>query len=61
MEVDAAGSQKIIWTGINGATLLQGYEDAAEDMTSAVTIKVTGECANASDTITQLIFSIEPY
>ena len=55
----ATNAQVITWIGHDGATPLQGYDTAAIDTTADVIVKITGECANAGDTITQKIFSIE--
>lgn len=55
----ATNSQQISWTGWDGATPLQGYDTASIDTTADVTIKVTGECANAGDAILQKIFYVE--
>jgi len=57
----ATGAQKITWAGWNGTTLTQGYEGASEDMTGSVVMKVTGECAHASDSITQQMWVLERY
>lgn len=54
-----AAKQRISWIGWNGTTITQGYETATEDTTSNVTVKVTGECAHASDTITQTMWLVE--
>jgi hypothetical protein len=56
---NATGSQSVTWTGWDGATPLQGYEVWTEDTTAAVEMKITGECANASDAITQGVWNIE--
>jgi len=54
-------TQKIRWRFIDGDRDVMahyaGYETATEDTTAAVTIKMTGECANASDTITQTLWN----
>jgi hypothetical protein len=55
----AAAAQRISWKGWNGATMLQGYETATEDTTGAITVKITGECAHASDVITQTMWKVE--
>jgi len=55
----ATNSQKVSWTCMDGTTLTQGYEAATEDTTAAVTLKLTGECANAGDTITQAYMDAE--
>jgi len=55
----ATNAQRIRWQGIESdGTLTTGYETAAIDTTAAVTLKFTGECANASDTITQTMFQV---
>jgi hypothetical protein len=55
----ATSEQKISWVGYNGVTITQGHDTAAEDMTGAVVMKITGECAHASDVIRQYIWDIE--
>jgi len=55
----AAGAQRVSWKGYNGTTLLQGYEAWAEDTTADIILKLTGECANAGDTITQTMWVVE--
>lgn len=55
----AAGAQRVSWKGYNGTTLLQGYEAWTEDTTGDLVLKLTGECANASDVITQTMFIVE--
>lgn len=54
-----AAIQRISWVGYDGATVLQGYEDGAQDTTGAITVKITGECINAGDTISQKIWLVE--
>jgi hypothetical protein len=53
-------TQRIFWRFIDGdrdvMSHYAGYETATEDSTAAITIKMTGECAHASDTITQTIW-----
>ena len=56
----ATNTQGISWVGYDGATILQGYDTAAIDTTAAVTMKITGECASAADTITQTLLLVEP-
>lgn len=52
--------QKIRWKFIDGDRDVMahygGYETATQDTTAAVTIKMTGECAHASDVITQTLW-----
>jgi len=55
----AAGAQRLSWVGFNGATVLQGYDTMAEDTTGDLTLKFTGECINAADTITQTMFLVQ--
>ena len=55
----AAKVQRITWYGMNGATVVSGYETATEDTTAAVTVKCTGECASGDDTITQTLLYYE--
>lgn len=53
-------TQKIRWRFVDGDRDVMahyaGYETATEDTSAAVTIKMTGECAHASDTITQTLW-----
>ena len=55
----AAGSQVIHVIGFNGTTVVQDYITATEDTTAAMTVKITGECANGADVITQKIWLVE--
>jgi len=55
----ATGAQRLTWKGYNGTTLLQGYDTMAEDSTADLELKFTGECAHASDTITQTMFIVQ--
>jgi len=56
----ATNTQGISWVGYDGTTLLQGYDTAAEDSTAAIYARVTGECADAGDTITQTMHLMQP-
>ncbi len=54
--------QYLTWIGLNGTTLLQGWENWTQDMTAGdITLKVTGECANAGDLITQTMWMVETF
>ncbi len=56
----ATNAQRIVWRGLESDdTALSGYDTDNEDTTAAVTIKLTGECANGSDTITQTMWLVE--
>lgn len=57
----AAATQRIVWKALESdGTILSGYETATEDLGSGdITCKLTGECANASDTITQTIWTVK--
>ena len=57
----STSAQRLTWKGYNGTTLLQGYDTMAEDTTADLTLKFTGECAHASDTITQTMFIVERF
>jgi hypothetical protein len=58
----AAGAQRITWKGLESdGTETSGYEAAAVDTTAAVTLKLTGTCASASDTITQTMWDVRLY
>ena len=57
----SASAQRVIWNyqdGMTGGlmTFNQGYEALSVATTADVTMKMTGECANASDTITQTMW-----
>lgn len=56
----ALNAQRIRWQFIDGdrdvMSHYAGYETGTEDTSAAVTIKMTGECAHASDTITQTMW-----
>ncbi len=54
-----AAIQRITWVGYDGATPLTGYEAGTVDTSADVTMKVTGECAHADDTITQTMWIVE--
>ncbi len=56
---NGTSAQRISWVGYDGATVRQGYNTSAEDTTGAVTVKITGECANAGDEIGQKMWLIE--
>ena len=56
-----SNAQGISWKGYDGTTLTQGYEETTEDGTAAIIVKVTGECAHASDTISQKNWHIESF
>ena len=52
-------SQRIYWAG---ALAIRQYDTASEDMNAGdVTLKLTGECVNASDTVTQTMGIIETF
>lgn len=51
--------QRISWQGWDGATPLQGYETSTENTAADVTLKLTGECADGGDTITQTMWTVE--
>lgn len=54
--------QYISWVGYDGSTVTQGYDQAAEDTTGGdITIKFTGECADAADTVYQNALIIERF
>ena len=56
----ATNAQRIRWRGQESdGTLTSGYEAVSVDTTANVTLKLTGECANASDTITQTMWIVE--
>ncbi len=52
-------TQRINWICYDGTTILQGYETASQETNDAVTLKLTGECADAGDTITQTMLIVE--
>jgi hypothetical protein len=57
----AAGAQRLTWSGMeaDGTTETFGYNALSVDTTANVTLKLTGECANGSDTITQTTWRVE--
>jgi hypothetical protein len=56
---EAYNAQRIYWAG---NLILRQYDTAAEDMSAAdTTIKITGECAHASDVITQTMWVVESF
>jgi hypothetical protein len=55
----SSSTQRVSWTGWDGATMLQGYEAFSIDTTSTTAVKITGECADASDTITQTMWQLK--
>jgi hypothetical protein len=55
-----ASAQGISWIGYDGNTILQGYDTATVDTSAPVTMKITGECTNGADTITQTLWLVEP-
>ena len=57
----ATNAQRISWNCFDGITITQGYETASIDTTGAVTVKLTGECATGTDTITQTMWSVVMY
>jgi len=55
----ASAVQRITCLGIHGTTVVhESSTDGSEDMTGDVTMKVTGECADAGDTITSKIWDV---
>lgn len=65
IEFAGASAQRISWCLISetagNANIHQGYSTAAIDMTSDAVLKLTGECADGSDTITQTMWILERY
>lgn len=58
--LSAYGAQRISWTAWSGTTITQGYETATVDTISAdFAVKMTGECADGGDTITQTMWLVE--
>ena len=56
---ESSDAQRITW---NGSGLTHQYDTSSEDITSGdITIKVTGECAHASDVITQTMWVVETF
>lgn len=60
MTLTGASERRAFWRGFH-ATSTQGYDAFTTDDLSAgsITLKVTGECSNAADTITQTMFIVE--
>jgi len=53
-------SQRVSWLGWNGTTPLQGVEADTEDLSAgAIVTKITGECADASDSIIITAWMVE--
>lgn len=60
IENTAFNVQRISWVSYNGAAMLSGYDTATEDTDAGtLTVKITGECANASDIVTQTMWHVE--
>jgi parallel beta-helix repeat protein len=58
----SSNSQYATWTGWNGTTITQGHEVWSEDLGAASKdLKITGECAHASDVITNRIWLVETF
>jgi hypothetical protein len=63
----AVNAQRISWVFYDGATVTQGYETAAiftgkiAGYASDPILKLTGECADAADTITQTMWVVDRY
>jgi len=56
----ATNAQRWSWTGVESdGTITSGYDTSAIDTTAAVTLKLSGECANVNDTITQTMWVVE--
>jgi hypothetical protein len=55
----AYNAQRISWIAYDGVTVTQGYETAAIDTTANVTVKMTGQVANATDNVTQTMWLVE--
>lgn len=56
----ASNAQQILLKGYQNNTLVYAQPvTAAIDLTATATMKVTGECANASDVITQTLWEVE--
>jgi hypothetical protein len=53
--------QRLHYFGFDGTTVIQGYATPTETLTTGFTAKFTGECANAGDTITQLLWFVEKF
>jgi len=52
-------SQRVMWRGYDGTTLLQGFESWAEDASGDLLMKITGECADAGDSIRKYIWDVK--
>ncbi len=53
--------QRVSWIAWDGSVVLQGYETATINTTSSTTLKLTGECADSGDLITQTMWLVERY
>jgi hypothetical protein len=59
---DLGSFQETSWVGYDGSTVLQGHDETAGDLVAgAITLKLTGECADAGDTITQYGWLVEAF
>jgi hypothetical protein len=56
-----SNANRMSWRAWDGTTITQGYEAFNEDTTAEITVKLTGECANGADTISQTMWSIERF
>jgi len=52
-------SHRISWSFWDGNTSYQGYETATDDSTASLAVKLTGECANGADIITQTTWEVD--
>jgi len=59
LNTNAVNAQVISWTCWDGTTITQGFQTAAINTGAAVVVKLTGECADAGDTITQMLWIVE--
>ena len=57
----AYNAQRVSWTSWSGVTIAQGYELLGIDTSSAVILQVTGECAEAADTISSTMWTVERF
>lgn len=58
----SGAQQNITIVGYDGTTITQNFTAWTENLTAGdITLKITGECANAGDTITQSFWRVESY
>lgn len=54
-----ASTQRVSLVGYGASSIVQDYDNASVSTSVAVTVKITGECADGGDTITQALWIVE--